>query len=123
MIRHMRHGSPPRLMALQSILSPNRRESLPTPSAGVRMIAAARPEISDAHAGLEAERPNDLAGFINGIALLLGRPDWADDLCDRTIRLRKGARRDAGRPQRADAVCPRLGGQSEEERESQRTSG
>src|SRR3954453_3830542 len=37
MIRHMRHGSPPRLMALQSILSPNRRESLPTPSAGVRM--------------------------------------------------------------------------------------
>src|SRR3954449_8756965 len=34
---HMRHGSPPRLMALQSILSPNRRESLPTPSAGVRM--------------------------------------------------------------------------------------
>src|SRR4051812_25779484 len=37
MIRHMRHGSPPRLMALQSILSPNRRESLPTPSAGVRI--------------------------------------------------------------------------------------
>src|SRR4051812_16545422 len=37
MIRHMRHGSPPRLMALQSILSPNRRESLPTPSGGVRM--------------------------------------------------------------------------------------
>src|SRR3954447_6480220 len=39
MIRHMRHGSPPRLMALQSILSPNRRESLPTPSAGVRITA------------------------------------------------------------------------------------
>src|SRR3954470_9809564 len=38
MIRPMRHGSPPRLMALQSILSPNRRESLPTPSAGVRMM-------------------------------------------------------------------------------------
>src|SRR4051794_1057417 len=38
MIRHMRHGSPPRLMALQSILSPNRRESLPTPSAGVRIM-------------------------------------------------------------------------------------
>src|SRR4051812_28635497 len=37
MIGHMRHGSPPRLMALQSILSPNRRESLPAPSAGVRM--------------------------------------------------------------------------------------
>src|SRR3954469_7602732 len=37
MIGHMRHGSPPRLMALQLILSPNRRESLPTGSAGVRM--------------------------------------------------------------------------------------
>src|SRR5215207_7661911 len=37
MIRHMRHGSPPRLMALQSILRPNRRESLPAPSAGNRM--------------------------------------------------------------------------------------
>src|SRR3954447_12677794 len=42
MIGHMRHGSPPRLMALQSILSPNRRESLPTPSAGVRIIRACR---------------------------------------------------------------------------------
>src|SRR3954465_1098740 len=42
MIRHMRHGSPPRLLALQSILSPNRRESLPTPSAGVRI--SSRPE-------------------------------------------------------------------------------
>src|SRR3954449_13206368 len=41
MIGHMRHGSPPRLLALQSILSPNRRESLPTPSAGVRMIEQA----------------------------------------------------------------------------------
>src|SRR4051794_31000504 len=39
MIGHMRHGSPPRLIALQSILSPNRRESLPTPSAGVRITA------------------------------------------------------------------------------------
>src|SRR4029453_8402508 len=37
MIRHMRHGSPPRLMALQSILRPNRREHLPPPSAGNRM--------------------------------------------------------------------------------------
>ena len=37
MIRHTRHGSSPRLLVLQSILSPNRRESLPTPSAGVRM--------------------------------------------------------------------------------------
>src|SRR3954452_23974621 len=39
MIRHMRHGSPPRLKAFQSIPSPNRRESLPTPSAGVRMTS------------------------------------------------------------------------------------
>src|SRR3954462_12408401 len=39
MIGHMRHGSPPRLMALQSILSPNRRESLPTPSAGGRITS------------------------------------------------------------------------------------
>src|SRR5215212_6831660 len=37
MIGHMRHGSPPRLMALQSIFSPNRRESLPAPSAGDRV--------------------------------------------------------------------------------------
>src|SRR3954452_20273071 len=34
MIGHMRHGSSPRLLALQSILSPSRRESLPAPSAG-----------------------------------------------------------------------------------------
>src|SRR3982751_1265872 len=39
MTGHMRHGSPPRLLALQSILSPNRRESLPTPSAGVRITS------------------------------------------------------------------------------------
>src|SRR4051794_20940667 len=37
MIGHMRHGSPPRLLVLQSILSPSRRESLPTPSAGDRI--------------------------------------------------------------------------------------
>src|SRR5215204_3760031 len=42
MIRHMRHGSPPRLMALQSILRPNRRESLPAPSAGNRMTGYVR---------------------------------------------------------------------------------
>src|SRR3954466_3142522 len=46
MIRHMRHGSPPRLTALQSILSPNRRESLTTPSPGVRMTGPIRtPEV------------------------------------------------------------------------------
>src|SRR3954465_10562712 len=43
MIDQMRHGSPPRLMALQSILSPNRRESVPTPSAGVRMTKPRHP--------------------------------------------------------------------------------
>src|SRR4051794_38157215 len=43
MIGHMRHGSPPRLMALQPILSPNRRESLPTPSVGVRLMSEVMP--------------------------------------------------------------------------------
>ena len=42
MIGHMRHGSPPRLMVLQSILSPNRGESLSTPSAGVRMTGSGK---------------------------------------------------------------------------------
>src|SRR5215211_7879938 len=37
MIRHMRHGSSPELMAPQPILGSNRRESLATPSAGDRM--------------------------------------------------------------------------------------
>src|SRR4051812_50041608 len=47
MIGHMRHGSPPRLLVLQSILSPNRRESLPTPSAGVRITDEAPEEKGD----------------------------------------------------------------------------
>src|SRR5215213_6169613 len=37
MIRHMRHGSSPGLMAPQPILGSNRRESLATPSAGDRI--------------------------------------------------------------------------------------
>ena len=37
MIRHMRHGSSPELMAPQPILGSNRRESLATPSAGDRI--------------------------------------------------------------------------------------
>src|SRR5215203_2175628 len=49
MIRHMRHGSPPRLMALQSILRPNRRESLPAPSAGNRITPAFQPGGHMAH--------------------------------------------------------------------------
>src|SRR3954451_14121466 len=56
MIRHMRHGSPPRLMALQSILSPNRRESLPTPSAGVRIISSGESR-GWARSGRGAQRP------------------------------------------------------------------
>jgi uncharacterized protein Yka (UPF0111/DUF47 family) len=47
MIRHMRHGSPPRLMALQSILNPNRGESLPAPSAGNRITPFDRGDIKD----------------------------------------------------------------------------
>src|SRR3954449_10156271 len=62
MIRHMRHGSPPRLMALQSILSPNRRESLPTPSAGVRITALF---------GWDLDFDHHAHGF------LLHRPLWA----------------------------------------------
>src|SRR3954468_18224036 len=38
MIRHMRHGSSPRLMTPQPIRGPNRREALATPSAGDRII-------------------------------------------------------------------------------------
>src|SRR3954454_4719503 len=37
MIRHMRHGSSPRLMTPQPIRGPNRREALATPSAGDRL--------------------------------------------------------------------------------------
>src|SRR5215207_3583609 len=40
MIRHMRHGSSPGLMAPQPILGSNRRESLATPSAGDRITGA-----------------------------------------------------------------------------------
>src|SRR3954467_4564645 len=56
MIRHMRHGSPPRLMALQSIPSPNRRESPPTPAAGVRVIGDADLATSIALLDMTAER-------------------------------------------------------------------
>ena len=37
MIGHMRHGSPPRLMAPQSIRSADLREANPTPSPGNRI--------------------------------------------------------------------------------------
>src|SRR5215217_5084083 len=37
MIRHMRHGSPPRLMAPKPIWQPNVLESYATPSAGDRI--------------------------------------------------------------------------------------
>src|SRR3954463_1871634 len=59
MIGHRRHGSSPRLMALQSILSPNRRESLPTPSAGVRIIG---PEWDRSHRGSSYSRLGAVGG-------------------------------------------------------------
>src|SRR4051812_16551857 len=74
MIGHMRHGSPPRLMALQSILSPNRRESLPTPSAGVRisrwLTLHARPEheaIAAARARLGSQAGRQLYAQRQGV--------------------------------------------------------
>src|SRR4051812_2507577 len=83
MIRHMRHGSPPRLMAPQSILSPNRRESLPTPSAGVRMSGFPRSWICDTwrvglggadHADADDRGGlGDGAGGIPGLPLAAGR--------------------------------------------------
>src|SRR3954466_4768948 len=60
MIGHMRHGSPPRLMAFQSILSPNRRESLPTPLAGVRITLT---EAAVKKAGPGFLRDDKLIGF------------------------------------------------------------
>src|ERR671932_1212603 len=56
MIRHMRHGSPPRLMAPQPIRVPERRESHPTPSAGNRMT---RHVALDADGSPRAYHPND----------------------------------------------------------------
>ena len=65
MIRHMRHGSPPRLMALQSILSPNRRESLPTPSAGVRIIRG----IADHDGVLHGDRSEVRHGSLENVGV------------------------------------------------------
>src|SRR3954463_9541495 len=65
MIRHMRHGSPPRLLAFQSILSPNRRESLPTPSAGGRITQAPHVGRDD---GVRLRQPRyDVPPFIRGL--------------------------------------------------------
>src|SRR3954467_6959804 len=69
MIGHMRHGSSPRLMALQSILSPNRRESLPTPSAGVRITGPARVLREDR--SLHPHRGRD---HVESLARLLANP-------------------------------------------------
>src|SRR4051794_26142229 len=63
MIGHMRHGSPPRLLALQSSLSPNRRESLPTPSAGVRISRIDEHLIRAGEAGLPAQVEPHRAGL------------------------------------------------------------
>src|SRR3954453_20482466 len=71
MIRHMRHGSSPRLMALQSILSPNRRESLPAPSAGDRItpderIALTRLSRSPSAPAAQVEPPRALLAIGDG---------------------------------------------------------
>src|SRR3954452_16758223 len=86
MIRHMRHGSPPRLMALQSILSPNRRESLPAPSAGVRITPTHQALASKAGVGPQ-QNANPRAP----------RPDLAHDAGH--LLLGPGARVDVGAAQ------------------------
>ncbi len=68
------------------------------------MVAAARAEIGNVHARLEAETGDDLLRLLGGIPLLLGRPDRADDLGDRAVRLGKGARRCARRPKWPDVL-------------------
>src|SRR5215204_2204110 len=83
MIGHMRHGSPPRLLALQSIFSPNRRESLPTPSAGDRI---SRTEIERDQ--LLAER----ARLQEDVRALQERLAAARDEQSRSLRARDQAR-------------------------------
>src|SRR5215204_9563 len=70
MIRYMRHGSPPRLMALQSILSPNPRKSLPTPSAGVRMSLTMTPP-ADLSTVFPSEKDALIAALLARVKALL----------------------------------------------------
>src|SRR4051794_14467731 len=74
MIGHMRHGSPPRLLALQSILSPNRRESLPTPSAGVRITGYLLADPGAGRRGLPCERGDDFCSIADRAAAELQAP-------------------------------------------------
>jgi hypothetical protein len=89
MIGHMRHGSPPRLMVLQSILSPNRGESLPTPSAGVRITPSgppASPPTSRTAGRLNQKRP-DAGGRYHDSVDQSARSDGMRDLGDITVNL------------------------------------
>src|SRR3954465_8296519 len=60
-IRHMRHGSSPRLMALQPIRVPNPGKSEATPLAGVRMIRWATLLLRTAKAGSDQDRKRSVA--------------------------------------------------------------
>jgi hypothetical protein len=66
------------------------------------VIAAARADIGDSHAGPDAETANELPGFVDAVALLLARPDRADDLGNGSIGFRERARGRAGRRERSD---------------------
>ena len=61
------------------------------------MISAARAKIGDDLAGLETETPDNLTRLVDGVALLLGGPDGADDLGDGTAGSGERACRRAGR--------------------------
>src|SRR4051812_10790969 len=97
MIRPMRHGLSPRLLALQSILSPSRRESLPAPSAGDRIIGSAQERISWVGRLLRRKRLDEVPQLFNiliGQMSIIGpRPlllrDLHEDGADR-IRMRPG---------------------------------
>src|SRR5215211_6454928 len=88
MIRHTRHGSSPRLLALQSILSPSRRESLPAPSAGVRMRERNALRCGWFHAEAEffeaaSRRPHNGRHQPEAISLLNNDPVTRVPLCDK----------------------------------------
>src|SRR3954470_2463919 len=63
MIRHMRHGSSPRLMTPQPIRGPNRREALATPSAGDRMSSPGPYAAAVAAGIITAHQADQLATF------------------------------------------------------------
>ena len=59
------------------------------------VIAAARADVRDGHAGFDAEQTHELAGFAGIVAFLFVAPDRADDVRDRAIGFRKGGSRRA----------------------------